>query len=232
MTPANLDRRGRGEYFCAAGLWKVLAVNRLYTARGRALGVTVAVVTAAALVSGCGLIGDAGAKESDDSPSANASTPHPDSGSASPTGKAADAGGICEYLDFAELKKATGQSFTIAEAGGGEVVTSCVVQTTEGSFPDITLTKAKTATDKKTYESEIPPKDHDEVKDLGKTGYSAVRKPVEKSGPVVEIGWLTKGHMYSLRFTTVSGTPSAEADAAVDALVDVAQAIEKAAGKK
>ncbi|ADD44193.1 hypothetical protein Snas_4549 [Stackebrandtia nassauensis DSM 44728] len=202
--------------------------------RSLKVGVATAALAAVAVTSGCGLIGDAGAKESSDATPSDAasSTPGKDSGSASPTGEAAEAGGICEYLDFASLKKATGQAFTIAEAGGSEVVNSCVIQTTEGSFPDVTLTKAKTATDAKTYEKEIPPKDHDEVKDLGKAAYSAVRKPVEKSGPVVEIGWLTKGHMYSLRYTTVSNTASAEADAAVDALVDVARDIYKASGKK
>lgn len=199
----------------------------------RALGATVTALAVAALSSGCGLIGDAGAKESgDDSAAADTTTPPKDAGGASPTGKAAEAGGVCEFLDFASLKKATGQAFTIAESGGDGEVTSCVIQTTEGSFPDVTLTKARTATDEKTYEKEIPPKDHDGVKDLGKTGYSAVRKPVEKSGPVVEIGWLTKKHMYSLRYTTVANTPAAEADAAVKALVDVAHAVDKATGDK
>ncbi|MGH8879595.1 MAG: hypothetical protein ACRD0P_19975, partial [Stackebrandtia sp.] len=168
--------------------------------------------------------------EPDDASTGNASSPHKDT-EESPTAEAAESGGVCEYLDFASLKKATGQAFTVAEAGGGKEVSSCVVQTTQGSFPDITLTKAKTATDAKTYEKEIPPKDHDEVKELGKAAYSAVRKPVEKSGPVVEIGWLTKGHMYSMRYTTTANTPGAEADASVDALVDVARDADKIAEK-
>lgn len=233
MTPPRRWRPTALEYFGAATQGKVQALKTQQTVRWRALGVTVAALTAVSLGTGCDLVGDAGAKEpGSQSTTGNASTPDKNAEQASPTAEAAEAGGVCEYLDFASLKKATGQPFTIADSGGGDEVTSCVIQTTSGSFPDVTLTKAKTATDTKTYEKKIPPKDHEKVKKLGKTGYSAVRKAVEKSGPVVEIGWLTKGNMYSLRYTTVANTPRAEVDAVVDAMAGIAKDIDKATGGK
>jgi len=175
------------------------------------------------LVTGCGEL------PSDDTKPVGAEKGADTESGTSTSGLAEDAGGICELLDFASLSAATGEMFSVAVAGGEGEVTSCVVQTTAGSFPDITLTKAKTATDTDTYRSEIPPSKSDKVKDLGKAGYSALRKKVPGGGPVVEIGWLTKGHMYSLRYTTVEGTDKDTAKATIDALVEVARQIDERA---
>ncbi|CAM3416978.1 hypothetical protein STSO111631_18460 [Stackebrandtia soli] len=112
------------------------------------------------------------------------------------------------------------------------MVVSCVLLTTAGSLPDITFTKASTAADADTYWSEIAPDSADKIEDLGKTAYSALRKKVKGGGPVVEIGWLTDGHMYSLRFTTAKGTSKDDASATVKPLVKVARAIaERAAAE-
>lgn len=191
------------------------------------LGRLAIVVCAASVLAGCGLLEDP-----DDTAGSTSAAPQPESSVApSATSEASEAGGICQYLDFASLSQATGQPFTVAVAGGEGEVTSCVVQTTDGSFPDITFTKAKTATDEDTYRDEIPPEKSTEVDDLGKAAYSAVRKAVPGGGPVVEIGWLTKGHMYSLRYTTVVDTDTDAAKATVEALVETARAIDKAAAK-
>ncbi|GAA4898799.1 hypothetical protein LX16_0879 [Stackebrandtia albiflava] len=187
-------------------------------------GLVVAGGTAAAmLLSGC--------TPPDDQ--ADAAPPDPD-GSAvqeesAPVGEAADAGGICAYLDFASLSQATGETFSVAVAGGEGEVTSCVVQTTAGSFPDVTLTKAKTATDADTYRAEIPPEDSQDVDELGKAAYSVVREAVPGGGPVVEIGWLTDGHMYSLRYTTALDTEAEAAEATVAALVEVVRQVDELA---
>ncbi|MGH8792537.1 MAG: hypothetical protein ACRDXX_07825 [Stackebrandtia sp.] len=150
----------------------------------------------------------------------------PQEAAASPTSEAAEAGGLCEHLTFAALTEATGEPFTVAESGGSSEVTSCVIQTTAGSFPDITLTKAKTGADVETYESEIPPESSQNLKDLGDSAYSAVRKAVDGGGPVVEIGWLVDKQMYSLRYTTSEGVEKDDAKAVVDALVAIVRDVD------
>jgi hypothetical protein len=183
---------------------------------------------AALLTTGCGVV---------DQPSGEASQPSApvsdggDTKGAEPTSDASDAGGICEYLDFTAFSEATGQPFSVAEAGGADEVTSCVLLTTIGSLPEITFTKAQTTTDTDTYETEIPPKGAETIKDLGKTAYSAVRKAEGKIGPAVEIGWLTKGQMYSLRYTTAAGTDKDTAAKTVKALVSVARQVGEATDK-
>ncbi|HIW62466.1 MAG TPA: hypothetical protein H9881_08425 [Candidatus Stackebrandtia excrementipullorum] len=142
---------------------------------------------------------------------------------------AAEAGGICELLDFGPLSDATGDGFSIARAGGEGEVTSCVVMTLTGSFPDVTLTKARTATDVDTYRAEIPPEKADDVDDLGKAAYSALRKAIDGSGPIVEIGWLTDGHMYSLRYTSAEGSEKETVRETVDALVEIARTADELA---
>lgn len=195
--------------------------------RLRWTGWVLAGVTMTLLVTGCGEL-----PSDDTKPVGTENSAETESGSG-PSGLAEDAGGICELLDFAALSAATGEPFSVAVSGGEGEVTSCVVQTTAGSFPDITLTKAKTATDTETYRSEIPPEQSKKVKDLGKAGYSALRKQVPGGGPVVEIGWLTDGHMYSFRYTTVEGTEKDAARATIEALVEVVRGInERAAAAK
>lgn len=194
----------------------------------RILAVGCAVVL---LSTGCGVIekppGSAESEPKSDSPK----TSQAESSAGEPSTKAADSGGICKYLDFSVVNKATSKQFSIAESGGQDEVTSCVLQTTAGSFPDITLTMAKTGTDEKTYRNEIPPKGAKSVKDLGKAGYSVLRDKVKKGGPVVELGWLTKGHLYSLRYTADADTSKDDAKATVDPLVDAVRDIAKAAAE-
>ena len=182
----------------------------------------IAVAAATALVaSGCGDLPTDEAGPTDREPPTQA---EPETES---MGSAAEAGGICELLDFATLSEATGDNFSVASAGGEGEVTSCVIMTTKGSFPDITLTKAKTATDADTYRSEIPPGDAEDVDDLGNAAYSALREEIDGSGPIVEIGWLTDGHMYSLRYTSAEGTEEDLVRGAVDPLVAVARAADR-----
>ncbi|HZE41831.1 MAG TPA: hypothetical protein VE172_23785 [Stackebrandtia sp.] len=192
-------------------------------------------IAVATLASACGSIDkSSGAEPASGSPSSSgksSSAPAHDNGpKSSPSTDAKGAGGICKYLDFASLREATGQPFSVADSGGQDEVTDCVIMTTEGSFPDVTLTKAKTASDTKTYKEKIPPEKNDKVDDLGKTAYSAVLKPVKGGGPVVEIGWLTKGHLYSLRYTTIEGTDKDKAKGAVKGLIAVARSVDKLAG--
>lgn len=192
----------------------------------------VAGCAAVVLAAGCGVLApppdDKAGEAEQSSPPADTAT---ESKGAKPTSEASEAGGICKYLDFASVSDATGQAFSVAEAGGADEVTSCVLLTTVGKLPEVTLTRAKTATDAETYQAEIPPEGSEAVDDLGKTAYSAVRGKEGKIGPAVEIGWLANGQMYSLRFTTAPGTDKKEVGKTVDALVKVARQIGKATAK-
>lgn len=178
------------------------------------------------IAAGCGELPTDEAGANDDKPSVQT---EPET---EPMGSAAEAGGVCVLLDFTTLSDATGESFKVARAGGEGEVTSCVVMTTTGSFPDITFTKAKTAADTDTYRMEIPPEHADEVDDLGKAAYSALRKEIDGSGPIVEIGWLTDGHMYSLRYTSAEGSEKDVVRESIDPLVEVARAADELAAEQ
>lgn len=202
----------------------------------RRLSSLIVVSAVACLASSCGVLADPPSSlersaEPEETSKQEASKEEPSSPQFTPSNEAAEAGGICEYLDFEVINKATGQPFGVAESGGSEEVPSCVLQTTAGSFPDITFTRANTATDSKTYREEIPPKGAEKIEDFGKAGYSAVRDKVKGGGPVIEIGWLTDGHMYSFRYTTAADTSKDDAEAVVDDLIavvkDVGEATEK-----
>ncbi len=195
----------------------------------------IAVGVAACMASGCGVLADPPSSlersAQPDETSQEPTSEEPTSPAFTPSKEAAEAGGICQYLEFEAINEATGQPFGVAEAGGSEEVPSCVLQTTAGSFPDITFTRANTATDSDTYRDEIPPKGADKIDDFGKAAYSAVRDKVKGGGPVIEVGWLTKGHMYSFRYTTAAKTSKDDAEAVVDDLVKVVEDIGKTAAK-
>lgn len=183
----------------------------------RVLGAAAAAALLTSMAAGCGAVDEADSSDGDDSQSG------PMEGE---TTDAAAAGGLCEHLTFDSLSEATGEDFSVAESGGDSEVTSCVVQTTAGSFPDVTLTKAQTATDTEIYEAEIPPDDSESIDDLGDSAYGAVRDAVDGGGPVVEVGWLAEGQMYSLRYTTTSEATEDEAAAALDGLIESVREID------
>ena len=183
------------------------------------------------LAAGCGILKPPPSDGAEPADASDSPASEPAAEGASPTSEASEAGGICKYLDFESISAATEKSFSVAEAGGADEVTSCVLLTTTGKLPEVTLTRAKTETDADTYQDEIPPKGADEVDDLGKSAYSAVRESEEKLGPAVEIGWLANGHMYSLRYTTPLDTDKDEPAGTVDALIEVAKVVADAAAK-
>ena len=181
----------------------------------------IAATVSATLAAGCGVLRPPSDDDVDDVTVPGA----PDAPQDAPDNDAAEAGGVCAYLDFTAFGRATGQEFSVAESGGADEVTSCVLLTTVGKLPEITFTRAQTATDVDTYQAEIPPKGAKGVDDMGDSAYSAVRSEEGNIGPAVEIGWLGEGFMYSLRYTTAAGTDKDEVAETLDAMVEVARGI-------
>ncbi|HEY1177514.1 MAG TPA: hypothetical protein VGF17_15260, partial [Phytomonospora sp.] len=138
--------------------------------------------------------------------------------------------GACEYLDAAAVAEAVGVTFTVIEPAEAKNAQVCVMQTTKGSYPDLTLATAKTKADPESFKATMMPDAAEEVGKLGKSAYQVVLKAPKGGGPVAEIGWLSENdRLFTLRYTSEAGTKKDTVTKALKPLVTLAKAIEKAA---
>lgn len=186
-----------------------------------------ALLVALSAASACGGGGDKDPAASG-SPSSSLmaeSAPEP---SGSPSEEEDKAKGACEYFDVAAVGADLGVKFEVVQPAEGDNAQVCVLQTTKGSFPDLTLATAKTKADKASFQATMMPEEADGVDGLGKAGYQVLLKERDGSGPVAEIGWLSNsGRIFTLRFTSAKGTGTEEVEGHLDKLVEIAKAVEK-----
>ncbi|GIF77353.1 hypothetical protein Asi02nite_68710 [Asanoa siamensis] len=124
---------------------------------------------------------------------------------------AAMAGGACVYFDYAAIEKAIGVRFGISAASKSGDTTTCVVQPQDGGdLPDLALTISKTTADAEIFKSDVvPDKGATAVKGLGLAAYQSPIAATDKTGPGLEVCWLTKDkRLMSLRFTSIADSPA------------------------
>ncbi|MEV0645803.1 hypothetical protein AB0I28_11135 [Phytomonospora sp. NPDC050363] len=141
-----------------------------------------------------------------------------------------EATGACEYLDPAKVAEAIGVEFPVVQPAEGKNAQVCVLQTTKGSYPDLTLATAKTKADPESFKATMMPDSAEEVGKLGKSAYQVVLKAAKGGGPVAEIGWLSESdRLFTLRYTSAEGTKKDTVSKDLKPLVALAKEIEKKA---
>ncbi|GAA3398558.1 hypothetical protein [Cryptosporangium minutisporangium] len=155
-------------------------------------------------------------------PTLPASTPAAATPSASPSAvptslpPAAQAGGVCASVTFAEVREALGITFEVAAASGKSGgVRTCVLLPLEQSLPDLTFvaTPLDGEVSKDDFEKDFVPENADEQNGLGRAAYKQVVAATGQAGPIARIGWLGDETVYTLSLTTekATGTPGAQA---------------------
>lgn len=144
---------------------------------------------------------------------------------------AAAAGGACQLLDYASIEAAIKVRFDVAAASQQGKTSTCVVQHSDASRPDLTLAVTATSADAAVFRSTMVPDKAQKVSGLGKAAYRARIAGNKKQGPGVEVGWLSASkRLLVLRFTFPPGAGGGEVDAISTGLVNLAKQVDRARG--
>ncbi|WP_239082099.1 hypothetical protein [Actinoplanes teichomyceticus] len=145
---------------------------------------------------------------------------------------AASAGGACILWDWAFIEEKIGVRFSIAAADQVEDTSTCVVQTVDGPWPDLSISVVEqTKADAKIFLADRMPKKAVKVKGLGKAGYRLNTAASGGHGPSVEIGWLSEAEqLQTLKFTFAEGASAAAVTGMNARLLDLAKAMDTTDG--
>jgi hypothetical protein len=175
-------------------------------------------LTAAGCLAAAGLAGCAEAAAEPPAPAAPVATEWP----------ASVAGGACQLLDYATIETAIKVRFDVAAASQDGKTSTCVVQHSEASRPDLTLAVTATTADPAVFRSTVVPEKAKSVSGLGKAAYQVAVAATKTQGPAVEVGWLSGDkRLLTLRFTFPPGAAAAASTGLTPQLVDLAKRIDK-----
>jgi hypothetical protein len=141
---------------------------------------------------------------------------------------AASAGGACILWDYQFIHDKIGVTFDVAAADQVADTSTCVVQTTEGDYPDLMLSVVESTTaDAKLFLSDLKPDKATTLKGLGKAGFRVNTAASGDHGPSVEISWLSEAdQLQSLKFTFPKAAPAADVTAMNNKLLALAKAMD------
>jgi hypothetical protein len=141
-----------------------------------------------------------------------------------PKVSAADAGGACLLLDFDVIEEVVGARFDVAAATSQGKTSTCVVQSSEASLPDLMVSVSPTTADAAVFRSEMQPDEARTVKALGKAGYRVTAKAAKGRGPTAEVCWLSGDkQLITMRYTLPVGAARSAADQVAGKLVTLAK---------
>ncbi|XVV11408.1 hypothetical protein ACQP2X_42300 [Actinoplanes sp. CA-131856] len=145
---------------------------------------------------------------------------------------AAAAGGACALWDYASIEEAIGVTFTVAASNKVDSTSTCVVQTVDAAYPDLTLSvvQSTAATADQFLDDLMPPKGI-KLKGLGKAAYLLKTPAAGGHGPVTEVGWLSASkQLRTLRFTFPANAKSTAVTAMTRDLFTYAKAMDTTNG--
>lgn len=146
-------------------------------------------VVTAALLSGCS--------------AADAEQPDPPTRDRSP----AIAGGACQLLDYDQLERVLGITFTLAASSSLETSNSCVLRSEQDNLPELSLTVSPTTADVAVFKAAVQPSGATAVTGLGKIGFQAARNADASRAASVEVGWLAgNARLLMLKLSLPAGT--------------------------
>jgi hypothetical protein len=141
---------------------------------------------------------------------------------------AAAAGGACFLLEYEVIEQIVGTSFDVSASSEANHTYTCVLQTKNGSYPDLTLAVSTTDADPTVFRSTVQPKGAAPVPELGRIGYSVAMPAAAGSGPGVEVGWLSgNGRLLLLRYRCAPTATAADAGALVPKVITLARKIDQ-----
>jgi hypothetical protein len=141
------------------------------------------------------------------------------------------AGGACQLLDYAAIETAIEVRFDVAAASQQGKTSTCVVQRSDASQPDLTLAVTATTADPAVFRSTMVPDRAQKVGGLGKAAYRLRFAAGRKQGPGVEVGWLSASkRLLVLRFTSPPGTGAGDVTPVYTGLVTLAKQVDQAGG--
>lgn len=176
----------------------------------------VAVVTLA--MAGCGTSPEIGVAESPASPSVS-SDAGPSAGATRARRPVPAAGGVCRLLSYELVSATLRVDFDTAAATRG----ACALQVYGHAYPSLTLAVSTTKAGAKTFQDAVPPDGAAKVDGLGKAAYRVVGRSAGRAGPSAEVGWLTDGRIYILRYTFERGAAPGQASQMTVRLVGLAK---------
>jgi type IV pilus biogenesis protein CpaD/CtpE len=140
---------------------------------------------------------------------------------------AASAGGACILWDYAFIEEKIGLRFTVAAGSEVDDTATCVVRTAEADAPALVLTVSSSSANAELFNDDLKPARSTTLKGLGQAAYKQVTKQSAKSGPVIEVGWLSEGHqLQSLKFTFAKGAKPAAMTDMTTKLVGMAESMD------
>ena len=141
---------------------------------------------------------------------------------------AAVAGGACQLLDYDTIKATLGTRFDTAGAGQRGETYTCAVTAAGVEYPDLTLAVTATKADPVIFTATVVPSGSVAVTGLGRAAYRTRLDPAGKSGPRLEVGWLSGNQrLIVLRYSFPAKAPAADADALAPKLVELAKQIDQ-----
>jgi hypothetical protein len=140
---------------------------------------------------------------------------------------AASAGGACILWDYGFIKDTIGVTFDVAASDQVDDVSTCVVQTSAGDYPDLMLSVVETTkASPEQFLDDLKPAKATTVKGLGKAAYRLYGQPAAGHGPSIEIGWLSEAkQLQTLRFTFDQKASAAAVSAMNPKLIALAKAM-------
>ncbi len=149
-----------------------------------------------------------------------------------PEAPAASAGGACILWDWKFIQEKIGVKFSVAASDQVDDTSTCVVQTVNGSWPDLSLSVVEqTKADAKIFLASRVPAKSVKLKGLGKAGYRLTTAATGGHGPSVEIGWLSEAEqLQTLRFTFAKGASNSAVSQMNTKLLALAKAMDTTDG--
>ncbi|WP_240669678.1 hypothetical protein [Actinoplanes solisilvae] len=140
---------------------------------------------------------------------------------------AASAGGACILWDYGFIKDTIGVTFDVAASDQVDDVSTCVVQTSAGDYPDLMLSVVEsTKASPEQFLDDLKPSKATTVKGLGRAAYRLNGAATAGHGPSIEVGWLSEAkQLQTLRFTFDKKASAAAVSAMNPKLIALAKAM-------
>lgn len=144
-----------------------------------------------------------------------------------PLAPAAEAGGVCELLEYGRVKTALGVEFAVAASAQRGETRTCVIQPRDINFPDLALSITATGANDKAFTAGLLPASGTKVTGLGKAAYSMPIPAAGAAGPGTELAWLSSDkRLMVIRYRLAVPATPADAAASVPKLIALANSID------
>jgi hypothetical protein len=144
-----------------------------------------------------------------------------------PLAPAAEAGGVCELLEYGRVKATLGVEFAVAASAQRGETRTCVIQPRDVNFPDLALSITATAVADKAFTTGMLPASGSKVEGLGKAAYSIPIPAAGLAGPGIELAWLSATkRLMVIRYRLATPLTPQDAAASLPNLVALATTID------